>query len=135
MKDSHPEYITKEAVESLIKKLNLPGLDAYSQDWEFEAADPLRVDEFISSYENNTLNKEEKFALMALIISSFNDALEKGKANNQSWNKIRNYLINEYYIHKNTILYWALDDENIEDCFAVTQFMRDIIKEFGEKSK
>ena len=35
MDELYPEYVTKEAIEGLVKKLNLPRPDRYSQDWEY----------------------------------------------------------------------------------------------------
>lgn len=127
MDELYPEYVTKEAIEGLIKKLNLPKPDMYSQDWEYEVTDSSRVAEFMDFYGNNTLNKEEKFALMKIIISSYDEALTEEMANEKIASQIKSYLILDVYIHRNTISYWALLDEvDIEDCFAITPLMREV---------
>lgn len=133
MGDYYPEYGTKEARESLIEKLNLPELGPYTQDWEYEVSDASRISEFISFYENQTLSKEEKFTLMVIIVSSYDDSLGEGNIKSDVWDKIKYHLLNEINIHRNTILYWALDDEDLEDCFAITPFMRGIVKTNKEK--
>ncbi|MOA58573.1 hypothetical protein D3C78_1829920 [compost metagenome] len=63
-------------------------------------SDSSRITEFLYAYENIELNIDEKFALMIIIISSFNDA---------------------------TIYYWSmLDEDDLENSHAVTSFMREI---------
>ncbi|MGG1617929.1 hypothetical protein ACIFQM_21555 [Paenibacillus sp. NRS-1782] len=47
-------------------------------------SDSSRITEFLYAYENIELNKEEKFALMIIIISSFNDAIVEGKAEDRT---------------------------------------------------
>lgn len=48
-------------------------------DWEYEVSDSSRVADFLFAYENFNLEKEEKFALMIVIISSYDDAMVKEK--------------------------------------------------------
>jgi len=128
MKESAPKYADKESIESLIKKLNLPPLTPYSQDWEYTSADSSRVDEFITYYENNQLNKNEKFTLMIVIISSFDDYLSEGigTENNKLWNRIKQNLLQDYELHINTIHYWALDKSDLENCFSITPYIREM---------
>ncbi len=127
MGNQYPKNVTRAAIEGLVKKLSLPGLDLYSQDWEYEVANSSRVSEFISFYENGILNYDEKFALMIVIISSYNDALSEGKAQIGDWDKIRYHLVNEINIHKNTIVYWSLEGEELEDCFEITPLIRELL--------
>ncbi|AJS61495.1 hypothetical protein UB51_11315 [Paenibacillus sp. IHBB 10380] len=79
-------------------------------------------------YEIQLLNKDEKFGLMALIVSSYDDSLSKGNASDEVWNKIKHYLIKDFTIHQNTIFYWALVDEELEDCFFITPLLRDVLE-------
>ncbi|MCR8630880.1 hypothetical protein [Paenibacillus radicis (ex Xue et al. 2023)] len=130
MENSYPQYITKEAIEMLDEKLNLAVRDKYSQDWQYEVSDPSRVSEFILFYEDAILNNEEKFALMSLIISSLDDALEEGYEISGLWGKISHHLVNEIKIHYNTIQYWALLEEDLDNCFAVTPLIRDVAKKY-----
>ncbi|WP_171683474.1 hypothetical protein [Paenibacillus planticolens] len=46
------------------------------------------MNEFVSFYESAELNPSEKFALMSLIISSFDDAVTEGKIEDGIWEKI-----------------------------------------------
>jgi len=128
MEDITPLYLKREAIENLYKKLNLPTLGPYSQDWEYELADSSRIIEFLLFYEKHLLTNDEKYALMALIISSYDDSLSEGNTQENVWNKIRINLLKDFKLHKNTISYWALEENELEDCFSVTPLMREILK-------
>jgi len=129
MEREYPEYVTKEAVDSLTQKLDLPKNDGFSQDWEYEVSDSSKVEEFLYSYENLGLNKDEKYALMTIIISSYNDAIEEGTMDERTKEKIKFLLLSEVDIHRNIILNWAmLDEEDIENCYAIAPFMREVAK-------
>ncbi|MFB0846905.1 hypothetical protein [Paenibacillus oleatilyticus] len=69
---------------------------------------------------------------MVLIISSLNDALEDGHSIGDLWNRVSYQLINDIKIHYNTIQYWAVEDEDLEDCFAITPSIRVIAKAISE---
>lgn len=131
---NRPRYfVTKEAIESLTKQLNLMKLSEYSQDWEIEAAESSRVTEFINYYEslNTPLNGGEKFALMKLILSSFDDALSGGEDNKELWFRIKEHLISDLDMFRETIRYWALADEDFEDGFELTPYMRELVVKFS----
>ncbi|MES2465110.1 MAG: hypothetical protein V4671_31475, partial [Armatimonadota bacterium] len=64
-----PEWETLAAIESLTALLSLR--TDYGQDWCIELSDPARVDEFCDVYESAALDFEQRFALMALIIASY----------------------------------------------------------------
>lgn len=117
LKGSH-EFVTKKAIESLTAKLKLP-VDREYQDWEVEIANSSRVGEFVSFYESAKLSQEEKFALMSLIISSFDDALSEGNVEEGIWDKIKRFLIHNIDLHRKTILYWSLVDRELDDCFLL----------------
>lgn len=122
-------YITKNAIESLNKKLQLPKFGPYSQDWEYELADSSRVNEFISFYESAELSQDEKFALMSLIVSSFDDAISEGKNQEETWERIKKHLIQDLVVHRQTILYWSIAEEELNEFdngFCITPYMRQI---------
>lgn len=129
-------YVTKDAKLSLIKKLKLPDIE--SQDWEFEVSNPLRIREFINFYEISNLNIDEKFALMIIILGSINDYLEEEEISNDIWDIVSSQLLKDIRIHKNTIMYWALVDEefnHFEDGFAITSYLRRLIEMFDLSTK
>lgn len=139
MTNVSPKYVTKSAIAGLVQKIKLPPPDQFSQDWEYEVSDPSRINEFLYAYKHTQLNHDEKFALMIIIISSFNDAIVEGKTE-EKWNSsINSLLLQDLDIHINTIHYWAMwDEEDSENCYAVTSFMREVARStaiYGEYIK
>lgn len=128
MEDISPKYVDRETINSLIDKLDLPELDPFMQDWEYEVGNSTRIEEFVAYYENHSLTIKEKFALMIIIISSFDDYLSEGKAIQIEafWRKIKKNLLTDHEIHIHTIAYWAIEEEELEDCFAVTPYIREV---------
>lgn len=123
----YPKVVTHSAIEGLVQKVNLPLPDEFSQDWEYEVSDSTRINEFLYAYENIELNTDEKFALMIVIISSFDDAVAEGQTEESTAKRIRFHLLQDIGIHMNTIRYWSMPDEDdLDNCFAVTAFMREI---------
>ncbi len=111
-------YETAQAVRRLTEMLNLPET---GQDFDLEAADPDRIQDFCDVYESADLTAEEKFALMMLIISSYNDHLACEGAD-QSYERIERLLQQDYALHFHTVEYWAsLDADESEE----EQYFRD----------
>lgn len=77
--------------------------------------DDTRINEFLSFYESSSLNEEEKFALMIIIIGSLNDATVTGDVDESILRKAKELLLKDIAIHTNTILYWSLENEDLED--------------------
>ncbi len=67
-----PRYETKNAIQWLTQQLRL---SSYHQDFDIENADAERVQEFCDFYQNQFLDPEKRFALMRLIIASYNERL------------------------------------------------------------
>ncbi|WP_429314119.1 hypothetical protein [Paenibacillus mucilaginosus] len=104
--------------------MSLPEKVAFCQDWEYEVTNAGRLEEFMDYYQHAVLDAEEKFARMIIILSSFDDALTGGHAPGGAWERIRRCLTEDIDIHGNTIHYWALHGEELEDGFAVTPYIR-----------
>lgn len=73
--NKYPIGITPEARINLIEKFDLS--DAHYIDWEIIVADPSRLQEFIHGYRSNNWSVDEKYALMAIIVASYEEALKK----------------------------------------------------------
>ncbi len=43
MENGYPEYVTKSAIDGLVKKVKLPAPDEFTQDWEYEVSDSSRI--------------------------------------------------------------------------------------------
>lgn len=123
------KYLSNQAIDILAEKYNLEKPDAFSQDWILEVCDTSRVEEWIKSYEKTGNNNDEKFALMALILCSFNEALDDDQFSEQAWNRIASLLIRDSFIQQHWIHYWCSwdhSDNDLEDAFALTPRMREL---------
>lgn len=103
------------------------------QDWDLVFSDSERLEEFVKIYKTEDLNDSQKFALMELIVASFDDLVQfKGDFGDRSnlWNECKHILIHECWLHICTILYWCLlEKSDLEDSFPITKFMRPIWEE------
>lgn len=113
--------------DGFAEKLHLPEPGEFTQDWEYEVADSSRVEEFVSFYENEQLDGDEKFALMIIVISSFNDLLREKGMEIAIWERIKRNLVMDRHIHMNTILYWADIGGELEDSWAIAPNMRAVL--------
>ena len=68
-------YSTKDALDQLASWFGFEFTDGM-QDPEVEWADAGRIDEFLAAYEQRTLSDDERFALMELLLNSFEFADE-----------------------------------------------------------
>jgi len=119
---------TQIAVARLI---DIPEPDHQHQDWDLLVADPTRVSEFVSTYEKASLLADEtKFALMEVILASFDDLVREGGRANEVARRIRIILDAEFTLHAYSIYYWCLWNEGYkpdEDrIFSITLFMREV---------
>jgi len=117
-------WVTKDSEAKLTSMLNLP---PHMQDWEIECADANRLGEFIDLYADGGLNDDDRFALMALIVSSFEDWLCEGGLEEMVVQRVRRHLMADFSLHEWTIHYWCLFDTPDEaGVFRATPLMREI---------
>ncbi|CAH1203867.1 hypothetical protein PAECIP111893_02096 [Paenibacillus plantiphilus] len=107
--NKYPIGVTPEARINLIEKFDLS--DAHYIDWEIIVADPSRLQEFIHGYRSNNWSVDEKYALMVIIVASYEEALKKNREEETIWNEIRSILITDMEIHVETIITWSLKGE------------------------
>ncbi len=121
--------LTKEATESISKKLSLPFTGA-EQDWEVELASSERVNEFVSFYQDTSLPPEEKKALMSLVFASYDDYLNLPEIDkNELWSEIVFLVQSDKDLFKELINYWSLEGETSrENYFKITPLVRGISK-------
>ena len=130
MKYPEPKFrsSTREAIDSLASRFKLRN-DPGMQDWEYEVADPNRIDEFISAYESGELSDDEKFTLMETIIQSFEELDSHLNIDNR-WKNILGILRENINLHSYTIWYWSFADTDQEkDRPKVSSYMRKILDE------
>jgi hypothetical protein len=124
-------WATPAARGSLSRRFALPH-DPFSQDWEWEVADPSRFGEFLGAYESGDLDEDERFALMEILIQCIEDMGLPSVESSPQWHSVAKLLLAHAGLHASSVLYWScLDDRGLEDCFRVTGPMRavwDIIR-------
>jgi hypothetical protein len=131
--ESKMVQLTSEAIKRLNTLLSLPYMD-WMQDWDIQLADSNRVQEFCDVYESEDLDSNEKQALMALIIASYDDYLEERGNDVFLWNKIAVLLRKDCDLHKSTMLYWlCCDNEELIGEFAITQLIRALLPDSVNK--
>ena len=119
-------YKTSEAIDSIAKKLNLK-YDKSCQDWAYEIADSTLIDKYYKVYDLLD-NQDEKFVLMQTIIQATNDLIDS-TGNLDLWPRLEQKLIVDFQIHEHTIDYWScFDSNNLNDCWVITEKMRDLFK-------
>lgn len=106
--------------------LNIPNLGCEDSDLIF--ADANRVDEFCNIYEQESLGADEKYALMGLIIASYNRYLHETNHLNNLEHRVSKLLEKDFELHKDSIEYWGrIDCFNRENLWAVSPLMQEIL--------
>lgn len=106
------------------------------QDWGLISSDYGRISDFLKVYQNELKDDDDKFALMQLIISSFDDGISSADSQElKNWNICKTILTKECYLHYSIIEYWSLLDNEIENTFSITPFIREIWKDVASKFK
>lgn len=120
------KILTKKSVDFLSRELGLPATGR-EQDWDIELSDSARLDEFLFFYKEKTLDDEQRFAMMALIISSFEDLVGEKEKNHDSWKTISKILAENFEFFSPLFDYWCVDDEpDSNDVYKVTKLMRSV---------
>lgn len=106
--------ISKQIVESLSKSLRL-NYQGKEQDWDIELADADRVEEFIGFASDSKLSNVERYAVLSLILASFDDRLNLvGSSDNSAvWQDIIHLLDKNVTLYKDLLGYWAVETAKI----------------------
>ncbi len=99
------------------------------QDWELIVSDSGRISDFLKVYQTELNDDDDdKFTLMGLIVSSFDDGIST--ADNELkkyWQVCKIILEKECFLHFSIIKYWSLLEEtDTENVFSITPYMRKI---------
>jgi hypothetical protein len=128
-------YVMPDACVRLDAEFSFPPLSD-PQDWEIELSDGSRLLEFVDAYSALELNDDERFALMALIVASAEDAIDHSTWSDQLWSRIHDLLLANFDLHAATIRYWCCPQATHPDqLFSITPRIRDIWSvTFGPKA-
>jgi hypothetical protein len=105
MREPEHRWPTAAAIEKLAQRFDLP-TGPHMQDWEWEVADPNRIDEFLAAYKSAELDDDERFTLMEMLIQSFED-LEEDLETHPRWTELLDLLEENTELHASTIWYWG----------------------------
>jgi hypothetical protein len=128
---TNPQHLqrfpTRAAIDALAERLGLVN-EPRIQDWEWEVADPGRIDEFLSTYESGELSEDERFTLMETMLQSFEE-LPAALEADPRWSRLLDILDRNARLHAHSIWYWSAPDaDNLEECWRVTPFLRPILE-------
>ncbi|HCP9057520.1 TPA: hypothetical protein OF605_004909 [Escherichia coli] len=120
-------------IDKICSELGVPVSDKFTQDWAYELPEKYRTKEwlskYIAAYLNNGYSQKGKNELMTLALDVCNDLLSSGvPPSDKVIVKALNTLLDNYKNHIDLINYWALDDESLEDIFALTPEIRELKK-------
>ncbi len=111
----------------MTKDLKLQSISKFSQDWEYEVADVSQLAEYLKYYQANNLNVNEKTTLMRIILQAYDEYIVFEKQKDDKYgDKIEFLIKKDYSIFDDIIKYWSCGDQNLEDCFAITPFIRSL---------
>src|SRR5262245_3175582 len=98
-------YVMPSAIATLARRFGLPVSDSM-QDWAWEVSDPARLDDFLNTYEKAALSDDERFALMEMILQSFEDR-DADPVGDSRWSRVLECLQRNLELHSSSIKYWA----------------------------
>ncbi|TWB22596.1 hypothetical protein FBZ89_103219 [Nitrospirillum amazonense] len=119
-------HSTRQAIDALAARFDLPNHPGM-QDWEWEVADPSRLDEFIAAYEAGGLSEDERFTLMETIIQSFEDG-DQAPERDPRWAHVLGLLDRNVGLHGPSIWYWSAPENDARrETFRVSLTIRDVL--------
>lgn len=124
--------IGKDTIVFVNKLLNLPA-NGSEQDWAVELADRFRLNEFINILSKMNFPFPIKYAIMSLILASYDDFIFFETDKNNFWKEIEKLLgiHNKEYLE--LLQYWALLHETDErNLFNITPIVRDYLKKMKD---
>lgn len=121
------KYPSSLSEEKLAKRLGLYW-DNTIQDWELVVSDFGRINDFLNLYQKELYDDDDKFTLMGLIVSSFDNGISDFNVETETnWRICKAILENECYLHYSIIKYWSLlEEKDTKNAFSITPYMREI---------
>lgn len=128
MKEPKLRFVTRKSIDDLTKNLNLQYTLSDYQDWEFIVGKSEDIEEYINYYSTES-DEDNKFALMEIIIQATEDQTTENDF--LKYLKIVLKLLKENFrLHEYSVFYWScFENENIEDCWKISPFMRELWQE------
>ena len=127
--------LSNEAIEYLNRILELK-VSGNEQDWDLEMADPERLDDFITFFENSpSLDMEVKRALIALLVASLNEKLNDFNRDYYFY-KFFSLMKGNQIVFKEVCDSWQINSlSESEDQFNVSSLLYDLREKIDELKK
>lgn len=116
--------MNKQALTKIKKLFEMSDNEDLQQDYDLVMADYNRVIEFLDYYQNESLNKNESFVLMEIIVASYDDYLEIKSNDKVIENQIMKLINEDFENHKETVKYWSREEESFAEGWKITPFMK-----------
>lgn len=115
---------TRAAIDALAARFAIP-IDPSDQSWEYTAADPSRLEEFLVTLEGDALTDDERFTLSETVMQCFEDLVrEEDVAASEAWHRFVRLLRARPALHAHTLCYWASLDSDLEDAWHIASLVR-----------
>jgi hypothetical protein len=124
-------YPTRAGRDALANRLSLK-IDPFSQDWEWEIAEPARFEEWLAVYRSEPLSDDERFSLMEMLIQCVEDLARTCGSPDEveklpQWQAVAALLRTSPRLHASSIAYWSVfDHDDTEQQFRVSVPMRHV---------
>jgi len=122
---------TRAGREALAARLGLT-IDPFSQDWEYEVADPERFPDWLGVYRREALTDDERFSLMEMLVQCVEDLCSDplsvvGVEAMPEWQAVAALLRERPRLHASTIASWSvLEESDPGSLFRVSTAMRQV---------
>lgn len=120
------------ALRRLQASLGLPAGDGFTQDWAFELPQELRTADWFMRYRHHfgrTSDDLERRILMELVLDVANDLEAEGLLTSADWREVLRELRRGGELYAGILGYWALDGDELEDCFPLTRLVRRFVRQ------
>jgi hypothetical protein len=126
-------YGTKEALDSLVARFSLPPPGPFTQDWEWEFADPSRLEELLFILEREVLTDDERFMLSQMVMECFDRIDTKSAVDDgDQWKRFVALLRLRPALHAYALYYWSCWDSDLDDAFHISRLVRPLWTEYEE---
>lgn len=132
IKPMYWRWPTYKSIQKLASLLGLP-YSEFMQDWEWEVADPNRIQEYFGLYDQGHMSDDDKFTLMETIIQAHEDKYVNTGLLPKSWQQVKKRILSNPKLHVKSVMYWACSNEFMGPQFAfkVSKQMREIQSKLG----
>lgn len=127
--DRFVRYPTGRGRADLAARLGL-SIDRFSQDWEWEVAEPGQFATWLAVYRHGDLSDDERFSLMEMLVQCVEEMVRDNGPPGRleefpAWRAVADLLRARPQLHASTVAYWSVFGQDDPDGqFRVSSPMR-----------